>query len=174
MVDSDINVFIETDPDRNFSVNGKNHTKQYEFEKNYTTMGGVRKLRLSLTLEQQIDIYNYFTSIKSDNLMFFETQVPLAALTLNGTCGGDSNQMPIDLITVEYVNRVPSSKQNVLADHVNVEYYINGQRKSLESQTLVTLENHFFSNHPPFVEILDSTLKFQPSKFLRYISLKQF
>jgi len=82
--------------------------------------------------------------------------------------------MPIDLITVEYANRVPSSKQNVLADHVNVEYYINGQRKSLYSETLVTLENHFFSNHPPFVQILDSTLKFSPSKFLRYIGLVQF
>lgn len=34
--------------------------------------------------------------------------------------------MPIDLITVEYANRVPSSKQNNLTDFVNVEYYING------------------------------------------------
>ena len=58
--------------------------------------------------------------------MYFETQKPLAALYLNGTCKGSDDQMPIDLITVEFANRVPSSKQNLLTDHVNVEYYING------------------------------------------------
>ena len=104
--------------------------------------------------------------------MYFETQKAVAAVTLNGLCNNNPDQMPIDLITVEYSNRVPSSKQNNLTDHVNIENYINGFKTSLKHETLITLENHFFSNHPPFVEILDSTLKFSPSKYLRYIALR--
>ena len=49
---SDIHVFIETDPDGRFTVNGNSHTKRYEFKKAYTSMDGVAKLHLSLSLEQ--------------------------------------------------------------------------------------------------------------------------
>jgi len=60
--------------------------------------------------------------------MLEETQIPLAGLKLNGTCKGIDNAEPIDLITVEYSNRVPSSEQNKLTNYVNDEYYINGQQ----------------------------------------------
>ena len=75
------------------------------------------KLLLTLALQDQVDIYNFFTSIDNSNLMYFQTQVPVAQLILRGECAGSDDQMPIDLITVEYANRVPSSKQDVLADH---------------------------------------------------------
>jgi hypothetical protein len=47
----------------------------------------VMKLHLDLTIEQQTEIYDYFTSIKnSSDLMYFETQKPVLGLHLNGTC----------------------------------------------------------------------------------------
>jgi hypothetical protein len=42
--------------------------------------------------------------------MLEETQIPLAALVVNGTCEDTHTAEPIDLITIEYSNRVPSSE----------------------------------------------------------------
>lgn len=107
---SDIQIHIETDPLGKLMRDGKNQTKRYDFIREYTTLDGVEKLLLYLAIDQQTEIYDFFTSLTSDSLMYFETQIPLAELTLNGTCDGNGNQMPIDLITVEYANRVPSSQ----------------------------------------------------------------
>lgn len=105
-----IGIHIETDPLGKVMRDGKNQTKRYDFIREYRTLDGVEKLLLYLAIEQQTEIYDFFTSLTSDRLMYFETQIPLAELTLNGTCEGNGNQMPIDLITVEYANRVPSSQ----------------------------------------------------------------
>jgi hypothetical protein len=104
--------------------------------------------------------------------MYTETAIPVGELLVRGSCNEGIDEMPIDLITVRYANRVPSSRQDKLTDHAYVESYINGVHGSYRSETLVTFQNHFFSNHPPTPQILDSSMQFVPSKFLRYMSFK--
>lgn len=107
---STIVAYFETDPLNKFGTATAAWQKKYEFNFEELHDDGTVKLLLTLSLKDQVDIYNFFTSIDNGNLMYFQTQVPVAQLILRGECAGSDDQMPIDLITVEYANRVPSSK----------------------------------------------------------------
>tara|TARA_B110000285_G_C14893883_1_gene499868 strand:- start:84 stop:323 length:240 start_codon:yes stop_codon:yes gene_type:complete len=68
--DSDIKVYIITDPQGKFEVDHLNHTRIYEFKRNYTSVDGIKKLKLTLSIRQQKEIYDFFTNLNGDNLMY--------------------------------------------------------------------------------------------------------
>jgi hypothetical protein len=69
-IDSDIEVYIVTDPQGKFTVDNLNHTRTYQFKKNYTSVDGIKKLKLTLSIRQQKEIYKFFTTLTGENLMY--------------------------------------------------------------------------------------------------------
>ena len=133
-----IEAHLLTDPLRKFSTSKKNFQAKYHFQDKMYTKEGVNTLVLKLSLEDQKEIFRYFTALDQGNLMYTETAIPVGELLVRGSCEEGDDEMPIDLITVQYANRVPSTRQDKLTDHAYVENYINGVHGSYRSETLVT------------------------------------
>ena len=72
---------------------------------------------MKLKLEDQIEMFNFITTLDQRNLMYSETNIPVGQIFIKGKCLNGDNEMPIDLITVKYANRVASSQQKKISDH---------------------------------------------------------